>query len=99
MKLNLALLAIFMVVTSLTFSQQNNTTVFSDEKVVEVNFFERKITQPVNEICPVEGKEINLKLTQVIYNNEVIGFCCEGCDEAFLKNPKAYLEKLNRKDA
>ncbi|GIK61870.1 MAG: hypothetical protein HND40_06780 [Ignavibacteriota bacterium] len=99
MKQILALISILIVAAGLTFSQQNNTEVFSDEKVIEVNPLDRKITEPKNELCPVEGEEINSTITQLIYNNKIIGFCCEVCDEAFLKNPKAYEDKLNGKDA
>lgn len=98
MKLILALISIFIIATGLTFSQQNKTEVFSDEKVIKVNPLEKKITEPINEFCPVENEKINSMITQLIYNNVVIGFCCEGCDEAFLKNPEAYEDKLKRKD-
>jgi len=99
MKQTLALILILIVITGLTFSQQNSIGFVSDEKVIEVNPLERRITEPINEFCPVENKKINSVITQLIYNNVVIGFCCEGCDEAFLKNPKVYEEKLKRKDA
>ena len=97
MKLILALISIFILASGLAFPQQNNTEVFSDEKVIEVNPLDRKITEPKNDFCPVENEKINSMVTQIIYNNVAIGFCCEGCDEAFLKNPEAYKDKLKQK--
>jgi len=81
-----------------TFSQQNKDEKNVNKKIVEVKTLERKVTEPVNGICPVEGKEIDSEITQLIYNNKIIGFCCEGCDEVFLRNPEAYKDKLIQKE-
>lgn len=49
---------------------------------------------PINATCPVkDGKPVNPAIT-VEHEGKVIGFCCEGCKAAFLKDPKAYLSKI-----
>lgn len=97
MKLMAALIT-FLIISGVSYSQQNKVEINTGQKIVEVNTMDRKISEPVNNICPIEGKEINKELSQLIYNNKIIGFCCPGCDEVFLKNPKLYESKLNRKN-
>ncbi|MCC6356121.1 MAG: hypothetical protein IT577_19710 [Verrucomicrobiae bacterium] len=49
---------------------------------------------PVNKVCPVkEGKPVDPAITAE-HEGRLIGFCCEGCKAAFVKDPKAYLSKV-----
>ncbi len=77
---------------------QNEPMFLNNEKIVEVNMKERNPLTPINEVCPIEGKKIDHKIPYLIFGNKIIGFCCPGCDNAFLKNPKLYEEKLNKKE-
>lgn len=89
---------IFFAITRISFSQQINDEGNPDRKIIEVKTLERKITKPVNSFCPVEGKAVDANLPQLMYKDEIIGFCCEGCDEVFIKNPEFYQNKLIRKE-
>ncbi len=49
--------------------------------------------------CPVMGGAINKKYV-IEYKGKKVYFCCPGCDEIFLKDPNAYMDKLPQfKDA
>jgi len=65
---------------------------------VEINLTQRNISKPINKICPVKDEIVNDNAPAVIYKNKIIGFCCPGCDDVFLKNPEIYEAKLNLKD-
>ncbi len=97
MKLIFPTIAVLLFVITGSSQTRQNLIDLSDD-VIQVNTLERNSLQPGNKFCPVKGQEINKKLTQVIYNNKIIAFCCPGCDEAFLKNLKMYDNKLKRKD-
>jgi len=43
--------------------------------------------------CPVMGAAIN-KNIYVDYNGKRVYFCCNGCPEAFKKDPEKYIKKL-----
>ena len=49
-------------------------------------------------IDPVCGIELDVHLA-VIYehNNIKYHFCCNGCKQIFIKKPKKWIKKLNRK--
>jgi Cu(I)/Ag(I) efflux system membrane fusion protein len=44
-------------------------------------------------LCPVMGNPIN-KDVFVEYKGKKVYFCCDGCDDVFLKEPEKYLPKL-----
>jgi YHS domain-containing protein len=48
-----------------------------------------------NKVCPVMGKKINPKVGTVTYKGKAYGFCCEGCDAKFAKDPAKYEKNLN----
>ena len=43
--------------------------------------------------CPVLGGNIDKKV-YADYQGKRIYFCCQGCDEAFKKDPEKYMQKL-----
>ena len=45
--------------------------------------------------CLISGDELDDGATNYVYENRLIRLCCDMCIETFLKNPNAYLEKLN----
>ena len=49
---------------------------------------------PENKLCPIMGNEVDPEVF-VDYKGRRIGFCCPGCDEAFLAEPEKYLKKLD----
>lgn len=85
---------ISLMFASLSIAQTKENFLDIGEKVIPVNILERNVLKPINENCPVENLKVNEEAPFVIFNNVLIGFCCEGCDEAFLKNPKVYEDKL-----
>ncbi|KAB2853024.1 MAG: hypothetical protein F9K42_01195 [Ignavibacterium sp.] len=95
----IALSIMALLFASLNTAQTKENPLDNDEKIISVNTLERNALKPINENCPVENLKVNEEVPFIIFNNVLIGFCCEGCDEAFLKNPKAYEDKINRKDA
>jgi len=48
-----------------------------------------------NKVCPVEGKLVNSDSSTFEFNGKVFGFCCEGCDSKFQKDPETFLKNLN----
>jgi len=50
---------------------------------------------PFNEVCPVLGNKVNLKVNTVEYKGKVYGFCCPGCDDKFSKEPEKYIKNLS----
>ncbi|HSD64125.1 MAG TPA: YHS domain-containing protein [Ignavibacteriaceae bacterium] len=48
-----------------------------------------------NELCPVRGEKIDTEASKVSYNNKVYGFCCNGCDSKFMKDPEKYSKNLS----
>lgn len=85
---------ILLIMSGINYSQQNFVEIENDQNIIKVNPLNRRISRPVNNVCPVQGKEVNLEITQLIYNNVIIGFCCPGCDKEFIKKPEAYKNKL-----
>ena len=50
--------------------------------------------KPVNDKCPVSGKDVDPAQTAV-YKGKVIAFCCEKCKATFETDPKPHLARLN----
>lgn len=50
--------------------------------------------EPINETCPVSGKEIDPARTAT-YEEQVIAFCCGDCLARFEENPEAVIDTLN----
>jgi YHS domain-containing protein len=48
-----------------------------------------------NAVCPVRGEEIDPEANKVEYNGKIYGFCCNGCDSKFSKDPEKYLNNLS----
>ncbi len=51
--------------------------------------------QAWNAVCPVRGEVIDPEANKVEYNGKVYGFCCNGCDAKFKKNPEKYSKNLS----
>lgn len=49
--------------------------------------------KPVNEKCPVSGKELAGDNT-VLFKGKTVGFCCEKCPVAWAKEPNKYAAKI-----
>jgi YHS domain-containing protein/uncharacterized membrane protein/mono/diheme cytochrome c family protein len=49
---------------------------------------------PVNTVCPVSGKPVDVAKT-LVYERKTIAFCCDDCKGKFEKDPKAFLSKLS----
>ena len=50
-------------------------------------------SQGIQTHCPVMGNPINKDIF-VEYKGKKVYFCCDGCDDMFLKDPEKYLDKL-----
>ena len=52
-------------------------------------------TQSVNKYCAVMGPDdlVDPKYN-LLYKDQVIGFCCEECVDSFKKKPEKYLKKM-----
>jgi len=48
-----------------------------------------------NKVCPVKGNEVDPEVATVKYNGKHYGFCCQGCDSKFTKEPEKYSKNLN----
>jgi len=49
--------------------------------------------KPVNTKCPVNGEDVDPKIT-VVYDGKTIGFCCQDCVKSFNKNPDKYVANI-----
>lgn len=47
---------------------------------------------PINSICPVSGKPVDLQYS-VVHAGEVIGFCCPNCPKTFWEDPNAFPQR------
>jgi YHS domain-containing protein len=43
-----------------------------------------------NTACPLSGDPVDPKVTSVVHNDKVYGFCCQDCVDAFKANPGKY---------
>jgi hypothetical protein len=48
---------------------------------------------PINKLCPVQHDPIDPHGRTVVYKGQVIGFCCDDCEE-FNKDPEKYMKDL-----
>ena len=44
-----------------------------------------------NTACPLSGDPVDPKVTKVVHNDKVYGFCCQDCVDAFTANPAKYV--------
>jgi YHS domain-containing protein len=51
--------------------------------------------KPWNEVCPVRGGDVDVKINPVEYSGKYFGFCCGGCDAKFEKEPGKYSKNLS----
>jgi YHS domain-containing protein len=51
------------------------------------------------DVCIVSGNDLGSmgEETEMVYEGQVIKFCCKPCEKKFLKNPAKYLKKLEPK--
>jgi len=49
-----------------------------------------KAAKPINTKCPVEGGDVDPKVT-IQHEGKTIAFCCAGCDEEFKKDPAKFM--------
>ena len=51
------------------------------------------------DVCIVTGNDLGSmgEETEMVYEGQVIKFCCKPCEKKFLKNPAKYLKKLEPK--
>lgn len=54
--------------------------------------------KPVNDVCPVADKPVDPAFT-LEHDGRRIGFCCDKCRAAFLRDPAKYAAKLPAKNA
>jgi hypothetical protein len=52
----------------------------------------------INTHCPVSGKVVD-PVRSIIYEGQLIAFCCDDCREQFRRDPKALITKLASKPA
>lgn len=101
MKLKYIIIYLILVSGTMLAQSDKNKIHTSDsdlsEMVIPLNPLQRNISQPINKICPVEGKQVDSSLAALIYRGEMIGFCCDGCDDKFIKNYEHYKNKLSTK--
>jgi hypothetical protein len=51
------------------------------------------------DVCIVTDNDLGSmgEETEIVYDGQIIKFCCKPCERKFLKNPARYLEKLTPK--
>lgn len=73
----------------------------SDSKTADAGADKSMAATPVNTACPFSGKPVNASMGVVDYHGKNIGFCCNGCKDAFTKADDAkkseMVAKLNLK--
>lgn len=84
-----------LMIAGTSFSQ-NERMVLNNENLVEANLKNRNALKPINEVCPIEGKKIDYKIPFLIFDNKIIGFCCNACIAVFNNDPQAHLKKFKR---
>ena len=43
-----------------------------------------------NTSCPVSGEKVDPQISQISYEGQAYGFCCDDCRDAFKANPAKY---------
>jgi P-type Cu+ transporter len=54
------------------------------------------VQAPWNKVCPVMGNEVDPSVKTVEYKGKLYGFCCDGCDDKFAKDPARYSRNLSK---
>jgi len=54
------------------------------------------VSKPWNTVCPVQGEKVDPKVKTVKYEGKEYGFCCNGCDAKFQKDPAKYAKNLSK---
>src|SRR5689334_15410460 len=49
--------------------------------------------KPINAKCPVQGEDIDPKVTTA-YKGKTVAFCCESCIDEFKKDPEKYMKQI-----
>jgi YHS domain-containing protein len=49
-----------------------------------------------NAHCPISGEPVNPKANTIEFEGKVFGFCCNGCDVKFKKNPSKYAARISK---
>ncbi|MGQ9805963.1 MAG: YHS domain-containing protein [Chlorobiales bacterium] len=52
-------------------------------------------TATFNEVCPVSGEPVSAKARTVEHEGKTYGFCCNGCDDKFKKEPAKYIANMS----
>lgn len=71
-------------------SESKDSVQISELKAVEVD----SKLEAWNAVCPVKGELIDPEAHKVSFNDKVYGFCCNGCDKKFMKDPEKYSKNL-----
>jgi hypothetical protein len=69
----------------------------ADKKAAKKKAAEKTAPKPYPlDVCIVTDNDLGSmgEETELVYEGQVIKFCCKPCEEKFLKNPAKYLEKL-----
>jgi len=80
MKKRMSTLSVLVTVAVCTIAALSNVTL-----VQPVNAQSADTAKPINDMCPIGKEPLQSKVDTVTYDGHVIGFCCPGCDKAFLK--------------
>jgi YHS domain-containing protein/uncharacterized membrane protein len=51
---------------------------------------------PINTVCPVSGSPVKPEYT-IVYQGQIIGFCCPNCPKSFWDDPAKYLAAIKVK--
>jgi YHS domain-containing protein len=54
------------------------------------------VEAPWNKVCPVMGNEVDPSVKTIEYKGRLYGFCCDGCDDKFAKDPARYSRNLSK---
>src|SRR5215217_6035247 len=49
--------------------------------------------KPINAKCPIQGEDIDPKVTTT-YKGKTVAFCCESCIDDFKKDPEKYMKQI-----
>jgi len=48
-----------------------------------------------NKVCPITGEEVAEDTPIITYDGKAYGFCCQGCDKKFTKDPENLAKNLS----
>ncbi|MDX2127983.1 MAG: YHS domain-containing protein [Chloroherpetonaceae bacterium] len=49
-----------------------------------------------NAFCPISGEPVKPEANTIEFEGKVFGFCCNGCDTKFKKNPVKYASRISK---